>query len=135
MLNGYSQWFQTGRTLGVKQEKDKFGTFTPFFSLQTDMKRQEEAKVSSGDGSVLTFWCWTRQRWTEGGAHGWGGPRGGMWLVGAGEGERAAHSSSLSKECARQARTCQDGDGNTGIWHGRVFTHAPVITRRQNTDD
>lgn len=54
---------------------------------------------------------------------------------GAGGGDvRETRRSSLSKECARQARTCQNGDGNTGIWHGRVFTHAPVITRQPNTD-
>lgn len=127
--------FKLGGRWVSNKKRTSLAPLPPFFSLQTDMKRQEEAKVSSGDGSVLTFWCWTRQRWTEGGAHGWGGPRGGWWLVGAGEGERAAHRSSLSKECARQACTCQDGDGNTGIWHGRVFTHAPVITRQPNTDD
>lgn len=57
------------------------------------------------------------------------------WRAGSVGGGRRTRRSNLSKECARQARTCQNGDGNTGISRGRVFTHASVITRRPNTGD
>lgn len=124
-MTGYSHFKLGGRRV------TRFGTSTP-------PPPGGEAKVSSGDGrerldilglnlsKVDGRWC-TWVGWAWGGWRGWSGVGGG--------GEREARRSSLSKECTRQARTCQDGDGNTGIWHGRVFTHTPVITRRPNTDD
>lgn len=87
------QSFQTGRTSGVKQEKDKIWHLHPppptiFFFLQTDNERQGEAKVSSGNWRELLDilglnlskvdgrWC-TWVGWAWGGWRGWSGVGGG----------------------------------------------------------